>query len=84
VRHNLNFSISNLRDRDRVAEIAHTVLNLDLVVEEFFERRQVEDLVADGLGAIDGVLNSTRQSRHQIYYDMKAYLLGHLSGLAFL
>jgi hypothetical protein len=84
VRHNLNLSISNLRDRDRVAEIAHTVLNLDLVMEEFLERRQVEDLVADRLGAIDGVLNLARQSRHQMYYDLKACLLGHLGGLAFL
>lgn len=84
MRHNLNLSISNLRDCDRVAEIAHTVLNLDLVVEEFLERRKVEDLVADRLGAVDGVLSLTRQSRHHMYYDLKAHLLRHLGGLAFL
>jgi hypothetical protein len=57
VRYNLDLAIANLRDGDRVTEISNTVFNLDLVVEKFLECGQIENLVADGLGAIDGVLH---------------------------
>jgi hypothetical protein len=35
--HNFNLAISDLRDRYRVPEIAHAILDLDLIVEEFLE-----------------------------------------------
>jgi hypothetical protein len=56
VRHDFDLPISHLRNRHRVAKIPDAVLNLDLVVEEFLEGPQIKDLVAHGLGAIDGVL----------------------------
>lgn len=53
---NLDLSISNLRDRDLIAEITGSTFNLDLLVEELLEGGQIEDLVAYGLRAVDGVL----------------------------
>jgi hypothetical protein len=54
--YDLDLSIPNLRDGDRVTEVSNTVFNLDLVVEKFLECGQIENLVADWLGAVDGVL----------------------------
>lgn len=52
----LDLSIADLRDLHVVAEVAGAALDLDAVVQELFECRQVKDLVADGLAAVDGVL----------------------------
>lgn len=56
VRHDLNLPIPDLRYGDGISKVANTVFNLDLVVQKFFKRGQVEDLVTDRLGAVDGVL----------------------------
>lgn len=52
----LDLAIADLGDLDVVAEVAGTALDLDAVVQELFESREVKDLVADGLAAVDGVL----------------------------
>lgn len=41
----LNLAITDLADVDIIAQVAGTALNLDPVVQELFERGQVEDLV---------------------------------------
>lgn len=56
VRDDLDLSIADLRDGNVVAQVARAAFDLDAVVEELLERREVEDLVADGLAAVDGVL----------------------------
>ena len=53
---NLDLSITDLRDGHIVAEVVGAALDLDAVVQELLERRQVEDLVADGLAGVDDVL----------------------------
>ena len=52
----LNLSIADLRDGHVVTEVVGAALDLDAIVQEFLERRQVEDLVADGLAGVDDVL----------------------------
>jgi hypothetical protein len=68
MRHHFNLLVSNMRNRDRITQVANTIFNLDLVVEKLLERRQIKDLVTDGLGAVDGVLVSKGQSRHARCY----------------
>jgi len=53
---NLNLSLASLADLDDIAEVTGATLNLDAVVEELLESGGVEDLVVDGLGAVDDVL----------------------------
>ena len=53
---NLNLSITLLRDLDDIAEVASAALNLDAVVQELLESLDVEDLVIDGLRAVDDEL----------------------------
>ena len=53
---NLDLSLSSLADLDNVAEVTSATLDLDAVVEELFKGGGVEDLVVDGLGAVDDVL----------------------------
>lgn len=52
----LDLAISLLADLDVVAEVSSAALNLDTVVEELLEGLDVEDLVVDGLGAVDDEL----------------------------
>jgi hypothetical protein len=52
----LDLPIPNLLDVDIVAEIARAAFDLDAIMQELLERAEVEDLVADGLGAVDRVL----------------------------
>lgn len=52
----LDLPISDLLDVDLVAQIAGATLDLDAIMQEFLEGRQVEDLVANRLRAVDGVL----------------------------
>jgi hypothetical protein len=56
VRNDLNLSIALLRDLNGVAEVTRAALNLDAVVKELFESLDVEDLVVDGLRAVDDEL----------------------------
>lgn len=53
---NLDLAISDLGDSDAVAEVAGAAFDLDAVVQELLEGADVEDLVADGLRAVDRVL----------------------------
>jgi len=56
VSNNLDLAVTGLGDDDLVTEVADTALDLDAVVEELFEGRDVEDLVARGLRSVDDVL----------------------------
>lgn len=51
-----DLAITSLADGNGVTELSNTALDLDLVVEELLEGGEIEDLVADWLGAVDGVL----------------------------
>lgn len=52
----LDLALTLLGDLDAVAEVAGAALNLDAVVEELLEGLDVEDLVVDGLRAVDDEL----------------------------
>jgi hypothetical protein len=52
----LDLSITNGLDVDIVAQVAGAALDLDAIVQELLEGAEVEDLVRDGLAAVDGVL----------------------------
>jgi len=52
----LDLAIGLLADLDAVAKVAGAALNLDAVVEELLEGLDVEDLVVDGLRAVDDEL----------------------------
>lgn len=86
---NLDLAISNLRDRDLIAQVTSSALNLDLLVQELLESRQIEDLVAYWLRAVDGVLSTCQRSTSPSGpqdCDMQlvvTYLLGDLSLLNF-
>ena len=54
--HHLDLAIANLRDVDGIAQVTDAAIDLDLIVEKLFESRQIKDLVADRLGAVDDVL----------------------------
>jgi hypothetical protein len=56
VRNDLDLAIALLGDLDDLAEVAGAALNLDAVVEELLEGLDVEDLVVDGLRAVDDEL----------------------------
>lgn len=56
VSNDLDLAIALLGDLDDVAEVAGAALNLDAVVEELLESLDVEDLVVDGLAAVDDEL----------------------------
>ena len=53
---NLNLPIALLADLHGVAEIAHPIVDLYLVVQEFLESGDIEDLIGGGLGGIDDEL----------------------------
>lgn len=52
----LDLSLTDLGDGDIVAEVVGTALDLDAVVQELLERREVEDLITDRLASVDHVL----------------------------
>lgn len=56
MRNDLDLAVGLLADLDHVAEVAGAALDLDAVVEELLESGGVEDLVVDGLGAVDDEL----------------------------
>ena len=53
MRHNLYFPVPELRNHNRIAEVANAVIDFDLVVQEFLEGGDVEDFVRGGLGGVD-------------------------------
>jgi hypothetical protein len=65
--HNLDLAIAHLRDVDGVAEVSDTALNFDLIVQELFKGGEVENLIADRLGAVDGVLKAEKVSNEKGY-----------------
>lgn len=84
VSNNLDLAVTGLRDDDLVTEVADTALDLDAVVEELLEGRDVEDLVARGLRSVDDELCfiSILNCDFMRVSKMGAYLLGDLLGLA--
>jgi hypothetical protein len=56
VRNDLDLAIALLADGDGVAEVTGAALDLDAVVQELLERLEIEDLVVDGLRAVDDEL----------------------------
>lgn len=66
----LDLAIGLLGDLDVVAEVASAALDLDAVVQELLEGLDVEDLVVDGLRAVD----------HELLRDLLALLLALGSG----
>lgn len=56
VRNHLDLAISLLANDNGVAKVASAALDLDAVVEELLEGLDVEDLVVDGLAAVDDEL----------------------------
>jgi hypothetical protein len=53
---NLDLALASLGDLDEVTEVSGAALDLDAVVEELLKGGGVEDLVVDGLRAVDDVL----------------------------
>lgn len=53
VGNDLDLAVTGLGDLDGVAEVAGAALNLDAVVQELLECLDVEDLIVDGLRAVD-------------------------------
>jgi hypothetical protein len=62
VGNDLDLAIGGLGDLDVVAKVADAALNLDLLVEKFFEGGDVEDLVACGLRSVDDELRRIGQA----------------------
>jgi hypothetical protein len=62
----LDLSITLLGDLDDIAEVTSAALDLDAVVQELLESLDVENLVVDGLRAVDDELqmNLSIQTRH--------------------
>ena len=56
MRNDLDLAIALLADLDRIPQIAHPVIDLDLIVQELFESGDVEDLVRSGLRGVDDEL----------------------------
>lgn len=53
---NLDLAIAGLGDHDVLTKVTDTALDLDAVVEELLEGRDIEDLVASGLRSVDDEL----------------------------
>ena len=53
---NLNLALTLLRDLDNVAEVSDTAVDLNLVLQEFLEGGDIEDLIASGLRSVDDEL----------------------------
>ena len=52
----LDLALASLLDNNGVAEVTGAALNLDAVVKELLESLEIEDLVVDGLRAVDDEL----------------------------
>jgi hypothetical protein len=57
VGNDLDLALALLGDLDGVAEVANTAVDLDLLVQELLEGRNIEDLVARGLRGVDDELH---------------------------
>ena len=56
MRNDLDLAIALLADLDGITKVTGAALNLDAVVQELLESLDVEDLVVDGLRAVDDEL----------------------------
>ena len=56
MRNDLDLAVASLGDLDGVAEVSHAAIDLDLLVQELLEGRDIENLVAGGLRGIDDEL----------------------------
>lgn len=56
MRNNLNLPIPLLADLHRIPQIPDPPVHLDLVVQELFKGRDIEDFVRGGLGGVDDEL----------------------------
>jgi len=56
VRNDLDLSLALLRDGNGVAQVTGAALDLDAVVQELLKGLDVEDLIIDGLRAVDDEL----------------------------
>jgi hypothetical protein len=81
MRNHFNIAIASLRDLNGVAEVSYPPIDLDLIMEEFLERRNIEDLVIGGLGGVDDVLYNMRIKARVVAEFSN--LLGDLLRLAF-
>ena len=52
----IDLALASLTDSDCITQVSDSTFDLDLVVKEFLESRKIENLVADWLRAINGVL----------------------------
>ncbi len=57
----LDLAVALLGDLDGLAEVADAAVDLDLLVQELLEGRDVEDLVAGGLRGVDDELDTPSQ-----------------------
>ena len=56
VRDDLDLPVADLADGDVIAQVAGAALDFDTVMQKLLESAEVEDLVGDGLRAVDRVL----------------------------
>ena len=56
MRNDLNLSLTSLGDLDDITKVANAAVNLNLVLKELLEGRDVEDLVGCGLRSVDDEL----------------------------
>jgi hypothetical protein len=84
VRNDLDLSIALLGDGNGVAKVTGAALDLDAVVQELLESLDVEDLVVDGLRAVDDELSPcqlTLLTSHPRGLYSVSYLVGDLLSL---
>ena len=65
VGNNLNLAVTLLANLHRIAEIANTVVDFDLVVQKFFKGGDIEDLVRGRLGCVYDVLYNFSHTHNQ-------------------
>lgn len=59
----LDLAVTLLGDLDGVAKVADAALDLDALVQELLESRDIEDLVAGRLGGVDDELDGPSVSK---------------------
>jgi hypothetical protein len=75
MRNDLDLPVALLGDLHDVAEVADAAVDLDLVVQEFLEGGDVEDLVAGGLRGVDDELQSVRDPEHRPIVSNRTFLV---------
>lgn len=61
VGNDLDLAVTLLGDMDLIAEVADATLDLDLLIQELLEGRDIEDLVGGRLGGVDDELGGGRE-----------------------